>query len=103
VLELTHTKVTDAGMRSVARLPRLHHLNLTYTKVGDAGLKHLGNLDGLVEIDLYDTRVTDQGLRELYPLRRLRDGSVDRSSGGSSGGMTARRKALPSAGVVCVG
>jgi Leucine-rich repeat (LRR) protein len=58
-------KVTDAGLKELARLKQLQWLHLYQTKVTDAGLKELAALKNLHTLDLRDTKVTDAGLKEL--------------------------------------
>ena len=38
-LDLGSSKITDAGLKELAKLQKLRKLNLTYTKITDAGLK----------------------------------------------------------------
>ena len=46
-------------------------VNLTFTKVTDAGLKELADSRALQELDLHGTKVTDAGLKELAGLKTL--------------------------------
>jgi hypothetical protein len=46
----------------LAVLPYLRELNLTGTRVTDAGLEHLTGLAQLHELTLTDTQVTEAGL-----------------------------------------
>ena len=43
-------------------------MNLSGTKVTDAGLEHLKGLTQLQELDLTDTKVTGEGLEHLKEL-----------------------------------
>jgi hypothetical protein len=72
-LDLSSSKVTDAGLTELAGLKSLKRLNLGDTKVTDAGLKELAGLKGLRELDLYDTAVTGTGLKDLAGLKSLRE------------------------------
>lgn len=72
-LDLGRTIITDAAMKSVARLPRLLTLDLRQTQVGDAGLEALASLKKLQTINLYGTQVTDQGLKHLARIKSLRN------------------------------
>jgi internalin A len=64
-LDLCGTRVTDRGMRELARLTALTSLRLGGLKVTDAGLQALAGLSDLHSIDLSGTDVTDEGLREV--------------------------------------
>ena len=46
-------------------LARLTCLDLSQTKVGDAGLDHLKGLTNLRSLTLYSTDVTDGGVKKL--------------------------------------
>ncbi len=64
-VELSRTKVTDAGLKHLAGLKQLRTLYLDHTKVTDAGLKHLSGLRQLQWLHLGHTQVTDAGLKHL--------------------------------------
>lgn len=52
-LDLSNTKVTDAGLATVAKLPKLKTLNLTNTAVTGAGLlEHLSETPALVKLNV---------------------------------------------------
>ena len=71
-LDLTQSKVTDAGLKEIAGLKNLHFLLLAGTKVTDAGLKELAGLKNLQELDLDEVaEITDAGLKELAVLENL--------------------------------
>ena len=63
-LNLSSTKVTDAGLKELKDLKNLTTLYLP-AAVTDAGLKELKDLKNLTLLDLFDTSVTDAGLKEL--------------------------------------
>ncbi len=65
--------VTDDGLRALARLPQLRHLNLSGCAIGDAGLAVLRELPMLASLDLAWTPVTDAGAAHLAACARLRD------------------------------
>jgi len=73
VLSLTHSSVTDAGLRGVGQtLTALAELGLSScTRLTDEGLRALSPLTGLKSLDLSLTNVTEEGLRALAPLTRL--------------------------------
>ena len=70
-VNLSNTKVTDAGLKELAALKQLTTLNLGVTQVTDAGLKELAPLKQLTTLYLHDTDVTDAGLKELTALKNL--------------------------------
>ncbi len=72
-LDLARTAVTDAGMKTVAKLPRLAALDLRQTGVTDTGVKELASSSNLRTLNLYGTKVTDAGLKHLYGLKGLRN------------------------------
>jgi hypothetical protein len=63
--------VTDAGMRHVAKLSRLRHLDLSGTNVTDRALEVLGSLRQLETVSLAWTRVTDAGAAHLAKCSQL--------------------------------
>jgi hypothetical protein len=70
-LALGHTKVTDEGLRELARLKSLQSLHLYSADVTDAGLKELAALKNLQSLYLGSTKVTDAGLKKLAGLKSL--------------------------------
>jgi hypothetical protein len=64
--------LTDAGMRHLARLPGLKHLDLSSTAITDRGLEVLPSLPALETISLAGTHVTDAGLAQLAHCDELR-------------------------------
>ncbi len=67
--------LTDADLgelrKHLEKLPNLQGLDLSYTKITDAGLDHLKGLTSLERLYLRDTKVTDAGLERLQGLSRL--------------------------------
>jgi hypothetical protein len=66
--------LTDQGVRHLARLPALKHLDLSGTAVTDRGLDVLRDLPSLETLSLAMTRVTDEGVALLagcHDLRRV--------------------------------
>lgn len=63
------SKIGDAGLVHLARLPRIRQLNLAHTNVTDAGLEQLSGLPGLDVLMLSDTRVSLDGLKKLRQHR----------------------------------
>jgi hypothetical protein len=65
--------VTDDGIRHLAKLTKLRHLDLSGTAITDLGLDVLRNLPALETISLAGTRVTDSGAAHLSGCHELRD------------------------------
>ncbi len=53
------------SLKGIGAFKALQKLNLSYTKVTDAGLKHLAGLKALQRLGLYSTNVTDAGVSRL--------------------------------------
>jgi len=70
-VDLSKTKVTDAGLKELASLPELQELNLRNTAVTGAGMKDLKGLKKLVKVVLADTQVADAELRDLKELQTV--------------------------------
>ena len=97
-LDLRNTKVTDAGMKDVATHRGLIFLNISGTRVTDAGLKEVGKLTELRSLSL-GTEVTDAGLKELAGLKNL-TGVIVRNRRTTAAGVDELRKALPKCEVI---
>ena len=65
-------KVTDAGLKEVAKLKRLKGLYLEGTEITDAALKEVAKLKQLNFLALNLTLITDAGLKEVAKLKQLR-------------------------------
>ncbi len=70
--ELARTKVTDAGLKSLVRLPNLRSLDLTRTAVTAEGLASLAGLKNLEALNLTETSVDDAGVAKLKALPALK-------------------------------
>jgi Planctomycete cytochrome C/Leucine rich repeat len=71
-LDLGRTAITDAGLKTIAKLPRLAQLDLRQTKITDAGLESLTGLKNLQSLNLYGTEITDAGLKQLAAIKSLK-------------------------------
>jgi hypothetical protein len=71
-LVLARTRITDAGLVAVAKLPRLVQLDLRETAVGDAGMAHLAKAPRLQVLNLFATKVTDAAVDSLAGIKELR-------------------------------
>lgn len=63
--------LTDTGLRHLAGLPALEHLDLSGTPITDAGLDVLRHLPKLRTLSLAWTRITDEGAGVLANCREL--------------------------------
>ena len=102
-----NSKITDAGLRELAKLQNLKGLSLEDTKITDAGLKNVARLENLQDLWLHNTSITDVGLKEVAKMKQLK--SVSMFTGGGApwtygaetratftrAGMAELRKALP--------
>lgn len=64
-VDLSHSEITNDGLRYLAALESLSLLWLDGTQVTDAGLEHLLSLPLLAELHLSDTAVSDASLGRL--------------------------------------
>ena len=71
LLNLSETKITDSGLRDVAKCYKLRVLEIAGTTVGDAGLRHLAHMKNLSALNLSNTRITNEGLAHLCTLKNL--------------------------------
>ena len=77
-LHLQDTKITDTGLKEVAKLKQLTSLNLycseiSSSQITDAGLMEVGTLTNLTMLNLDgQKKITDKGLKELAKLTKLR-------------------------------
>jgi uncharacterized membrane protein len=93
-LNLGGTRITDAGLSTVAQFKNLTRLHLNRTAVSDRGLPQLAGLQRLEYLNLYGTGVSDAGLEALAALKRLRTLYVWQTSVSDSG-LERLRSALP--------
>ncbi len=75
-------EVTDDGVRHLARLPALQHLDLSGTSITDAGLSVLASLPQLRTISLASTRVTDEGAGALAHCHALERANLAATAAG---------------------
>jgi Leucine Rich repeat len=72
--ELTRTKVTDAGLKTLTTFTNLRAVDLAHTAVTSAGVPILARLDHLESLNLTATAVDDAGVsavRRKQTLKRL--------------------------------
>jgi len=70
-LDLSHTKVTDAGLAHFKDCKTLTFLDLGSTRVSDAGLIHFKDCKNLTVLYLYWTNVGDAGLVHFQDCKEL--------------------------------
>jgi WD40 repeat protein len=69
-LNLSRSKITDAGLVHLKGLPELQKLNIFFCpKITDAGLVHLKGMANLQELNLTGTKFTDAGVAQLQDLQ----------------------------------
>lgn len=72
-LDVSGTAITDRGLAVLRELRALETLSLAMTRVTDEGVAQLAHCDGLQEVNLSWTRTGDGALRALAGKPKLRD------------------------------
>ena len=85
-LDLSKTKIRDAGLAPVAKFKNLRRLLLSRTTVGDDALEHVAGLQSLEILNLYGTNVSNSGLDHLKDLSGLKKLYLWNSKATSAGG-----------------
>jgi len=93
-LHLGNTKITDAGLKEIAKMQQLTFLHLELTKITDAGLKDIAKLQNLERLWLNDTKITDAGLKDIAKLQNLTRLGFERTKI-TDAGVAELTKALP--------
>jgi hypothetical protein len=70
------SKITDEGMKHVARLAKLRRLSLSSDNIGDRGLVHVEGLSKLESLHVGSSKVTDAGMKSIGRLTQLRELSL---------------------------
>ena len=65
VLDFSFTKITDEGLKELAKFQKLKMLGLAQSKITDAGLKEVAKLQKLEMLNLNGTKVTKEGVTVL--------------------------------------
>ncbi len=65
------SRITNADLAEIAKLPELAELNLSYTRITDQGLEALAPLSSLNRLYLSETQITDAGLQHLAGHAKL--------------------------------
>ena|GEM_PF-1231320 len=92
-LDLSDTRVTNAGLDAVAAVPALTTLNLSGTAITDAGLEKLAGLKALTALDVRNTRATGPGARALFEA--LPDCTITWDNGTTPGAIGRLERARP--------
>lgn len=90
-LKLGNTKITDGGVKELAKLKNLNKLHLEYTAITDAGLNDLKNLQYLEYLNLVGTKVTDAGLKTIAGSKSLKNIYVWNSAVTENGILEAKK------------
>ena len=64
-LEMPSSTTDEQLAEKLKGLTKLERLDLSYTKITDAGLVHLKGLSNLKELYLWKTKITDAGVKSL--------------------------------------
>ena len=93
-LDLSDTKITDAGMAVIGTFPRVTKLNVSNTAVTDSGIASLKGLTSLDWLSAHSTSVSDASIETLKSLKKLKNVFLWKTRvSSSSAGML--QKALP--------
>jgi internalin A len=70
-LDLTNTRVTDAGVKRLSAFKKLYFLWLNGTAITDASVKEIARLEKLQSLHLNGTAITDACMREIAGLKQM--------------------------------
>jgi Leucine Rich repeat len=80
-LDLSHcAKISDVGVRQIAKLSRLAALDLQATQTSDAALAAIATMPKLERLNLRETLVTARGVEQLLSCPRLQTLQADEGS-----------------------
>ena len=71
-IDLTGTKITNAALKDVRKMPHLRKLSLWTTDITDGGLSELRELADLESLALGQSPLTDAGIKEIAGLKKRR-------------------------------
>jgi hypothetical protein len=71
-LNISAPQISDAGMKYIERLKHLRELRLVDSQVTGSGLKYLKNANELESLNMSCSHITGNGLKYLYGLKRLK-------------------------------
>jgi hypothetical protein len=78
-LDLSHSPLSEADLKALARFRHLQSLTLIDTGIRDASLKDLSGLDQLQTLILSGNRISDAGVKELAGLTDMKMVSLGRT------------------------
>jgi hypothetical protein len=73
MVQLGFSKVTDADLANLKKMPKIQSLYLNNCKISDRGMVNLKGLKDLIFLELSNTNVTDAGLKNLKDLTQLQN------------------------------
>ena len=92
-LDVSGSELSDRGLQEFAsKRPRLRLLDLSFTRVSDEGLKSVASLSELRHLSLIDCQVTDRGITSLTRLLQLREVYLSKTAVSSQAAEQLRRK-----------
>ncbi|MCU0777830.1 MAG: hypothetical protein MUF86_09230 [Akkermansiaceae bacterium] len=98
-MDLSHTRVTDSGVRLLASATALKSLRLAKTEITDASLPLLVNFPQLESLNLYGTQVTNDGIQQLAALTGLKKLYLWQSKVDAAG-VSALKEKLPDCEII---
>jgi hypothetical protein len=93
-IEVSRTKVTDAGMAALGRLRNLSTIHVNFVPIGDDGFASLLGLENLGWLYASGTNLTDKGLAKLAELPNLKSLEI-RNTQVTAGGVAAFQARRP--------
>jgi len=69
-LKLSHSPITDEGLRALPGLQKLRSLDVSGTRITDEGLAYVGKIENLEVLKANGTAITNAGLRHLQNLKK---------------------------------
>jgi hypothetical protein len=79
-LDVSYSKISDAGLRHLVSLPKLRRLELDGCQITDAGLQHIKGLKNLSILSLNGTQITDDGMKVVTALSDLAQLRLDKTA-----------------------
>ncbi len=72
-VDLRSSWATDADIAELARIPTLKHVDLSLSRISDRGLRSLRTAPGIVDLNLYYAeQITDEGLSAIKGWKHLK-------------------------------
>lgn len=64
-INLSHTKITDEGLKELAESSELREIDLSNTEISDEGINYIKSLPSLYKVDLTNTLITNKSIEML--------------------------------------